>query len=369
MKVAIHIGRMMEVGGAEKAVASLARGLALRGIEIIFVSQFRKDGSACVPIEGVSKIVDIMLRKRSRGLNFIHRIVNFRKIIQQEKPDVIICFMPLAQITAFVSSIFLNIPIVYSERSNGDSHSLVSRLLKRLIFKHRWIRSKIVVQTVGLSEKLKRHFGVEEDVVVISNSILNPKILKQTYEDCTSIVSHGRLIEKKGFDVLILTFSRLVTEFPTLTLKIAGKGEYKNELESLVSSLGLEGKVEFVGHLGNCEEFLASGSIGVYFSRSEGFPNALCEALAVGLPVISSDCDFGPSDLITSGTNGILLPKEMESNLDLIVNEIRNLILDAELRKKLGDNAKDVVGTFSEERNLDIWVDMLQKLVTHKSVR
>jgi GalNAc-alpha-(1->4)-GalNAc-alpha-(1->3)-diNAcBac-PP-undecaprenol alpha-1,4-N-acetyl-D-galactosaminyltransferase len=369
MKVAIHIGRMMEVGGAEKAVASLARGLAVRGIEIIFISQFRKDGSACVPIEGVSKIVDIMLRQRSRGLNFIHRIVNFRKIIQQEKPDVIICFMPLAQITAYVSSIFLNIPIVYSERSNGSSHSLVAKLLKRLIFKSQRIRSKIVVQTVGLAEKLKWHFGVEEDVVVISNSILNPKILKQTYEDCTSIVSHGRLVEKKGFDVLIRAFSRLVTEFPTLSLKIAGTGECKNELESLVSSLGLDGKVEFVGHLRNCDEFLASGSIGVYLSRSEGFPNALCEALAVGLPLLASDCDFGPSDLIASGTNGILLPKEIESNLDLIVNEIRILILDAKLRKKLGDNAKNVVGTFSEERNLDIWVDMLQKLVTHKSVR
>ena len=200
MKVAIHIGRMTGVGGAEKAVASLARGLALRGIEIIFISQFRKDGSACVPIEGVSKIVDIMLRQRSQGLKFIHRIVNFRKIIQQEKPDVIICFMPLAQIIAYVSSIFLAIPIVYSERSNGDSYSLASRLLKRLIFKHRWIRSKIVVQTVGLAEKLKWHFGVEEDVVVISNAISKPIISKQTYEECALITSHGRLVDEKGFD-------------------------------------------------------------------------------------------------------------------------------------------------------------------------
>jgi GalNAc-alpha-(1->4)-GalNAc-alpha-(1->3)-diNAcBac-PP-undecaprenol alpha-1,4-N-acetyl-D-galactosaminyltransferase len=370
MKVLVHIGRMIEVGGAEKAIVHLAQGLASCGIDVVFVSQFRTDGTSCIPLGTEYKVVSLCKGSDTLSFNFLNRFLGFRKVFRDEKPDAVVCFMPLALITA---SLWVNsrlVPLVYCERDSGIGDSALSTTVKKFIFKAKRIQTATVVQTHGLARHLKFNFALERNVFVIPNVIVAPAIQKNEYhEENLNLVSHGRLIERKRFDVLIQAFSRLVTEFPTLSLKIAGKGECKNELESLVSSLGLDGKVEFVGHLRNCNEFLARGSIGVYLSRSEGFPNALCEALAVGLPVLASDCDFGPSDLIASGTNGILLPKEIESNLDLIVKEIRNLILDAELRKNLGDNAKKVIDTFSEDRNLDLWVDMLQKLVTHKSVR
>lgn len=367
MKVLVHIGRMIVQGGAEKAAVCLAQGLTSRGLDVVFASQFLKEESSCIPLGTSYKVLSVCKGSDTVSLKFLNRFLGFRKVFTEEKPDAVVCFMPLAFVTARLLVNPRLVPLVYCERNNGRGDSALSTSVKKYIFKSKRVQTATVVQTHGLARHLKFNFALERNVFVIPNVIIAPAIQKNEYhEENLTLVSHGRLIERKGFDVLIQAFSRLVMEFPTSSLKIAGTGECKNELESLVSSLGLDGKVEFVGHLRNCDEFLASGSIGVYLSRAEGFPNALCEALAVGLPVLASDCDFGPSDLIASGTNGILLPKEIDSNLDLIVKEIRNLILDAELRKNLGDNAKKVVDTFSEERNLDLWVDMLQKLVSHK---
>ena len=370
MKVLVHIGRMIEVGGAEKAIVHLAEGLASRGIEVVFVSQFRTDGTSCIALGTEYKVVPLCKGSNTLSFNFLNRFLGFRKIYLEEKPDAIVCFMPLAFITA---SLWVNsrlIPLLYCERNNGTGDTALSTLVKKFIFKTKRIQTATVVQTHGLARHLKYQFALERNVFVIPNVITEPGIMKKEYqENNLTLVSHGRLINRKGFDVLILVFSRLVKEFPTLKLRIAGTGECKEELEKLVSSLGLEDKVELVGHLKNCNEFLASGSIGVYLSRSEGFPNALCEALAVGLPVLASDCDFGPSDLIENGTNGILLPKDIDAHSDLIENEIRKLLKDVNLREHLGKNATKVVKTFSKERNLDLWVELLQKLESKRPLK
>jgi glycosyltransferase involved in cell wall biosynthesis len=85
--------------------------------------------------------------------------------------------------------------------------------------------------------------------------------------------------------------------------------------------------------------------------------------------VLASDCDFGPSDLIENGTNGILLPKDIDAHSDLIENEIRKLLKDVNLREHLGKNATKVVKTFSKERNLDLWVELLQKLESKRPLK
>ena len=162
----------------------------------------------------------------------------------------------------------------------------------------------------------------------------------------------GRLIKTKQQDKLIEMFAKV--KLPEWKLIIVGYDHLKQQnlerLKELAKELNIENQVVFTGKIKNIDKVYRQSSIFAFTSRSEGFPNTIGEAMAAGLPVIAFDCVAGPSEMITDGYNGYLIPLQ---NYELFQARMSELMASEELRKQLGLNARQSIRKFSKERICD----------------
>jgi glycosyltransferase involved in cell wall biosynthesis len=164
----------------------------------------------------------------------------------------------------------------------------------------------------------------------------------------------GRLDRQKGFDLLLSAWGRIASDAPEWNLIILGDGPERPALEAQASSLP---RVALPGKVHQPAPLLNAAGIFVMSSRFEGFPNALLEAMAVGLPVISTDCPSGPGDIIQSGVNGLLVPVE---SVDGLEKAMKSLIADESLRRRLSSQAPGSLAWLAPERILPLWEACLE---------
>ncbi len=170
------------------------------------------------------------------------------------------------------------------------------------------------------------------------------------------LAAMGRLAPQKGFDLLIDAFAQAAASRPDWSLVILGEGPERQHLEEQIQLRGLEGRVRLLGWvadpnavLGDCDAFVLS-------SRFEGFPNALLEAMALGLPAVAVDCPSGPADIIRNEVDGLLVPL---GDVPALTTALRRLMSDEQLRHQLGREAVQVVERFSSERYYARWEAVL----------
>jgi glycosyltransferase involved in cell wall biosynthesis len=178
----------------------------------------------------------------------------------------------------------------------------------------------------------------------------------------------GRLVKQKGFDFLLQAFARCKDIHPEWSLVILGEGEERNDLESMREALGLEGRVEFRGRVKEPATILRQADLFVMSSRFEGFPLALIEAMACGLPVISTDCPTGPSEIIRNEIDGLLITP---NNVEVLANAMDRLMANQSERNILGARAVGVVERFGVEQVMNMWdhlIDEVSKVQSRKCV-
>ncbi|TDC73737.1 glycosyltransferase family 4 protein [Streptomyces hainanensis] len=190
--------------------------------------------------------------------------------------------------------------------------------------------------------------------------------LKQKPSTCASriAVAAGRLRPQKGFDLLIPAFSRLVDEFPDWQLRIYGTGDRGNQLRKLIDEHHLYNQVFLMGRSDQLDEELAKASMYVLSSRAEGLPMVMIEAMTHALPVVSFDCPTGPSDVITDGKEGLLVPPE---DVDGLAAAMRTLMADEGLRAQMGDAALATVQAYSPEAIRDRWTALFESLASSRT--
>jgi glycosyltransferase involved in cell wall biosynthesis len=169
-------------------------------------------------------------------------------------------------------------------------------------------------------------------------------------------VGVGRLGVEKGFDLLIRAFAGIAGEHPRWRLTILGEGEERGALVAEIERSGLAGRVDLPGREADAAGVLRRSDLFVLSSRYEGFPNALCEAMACGLPVIAFDCHSGPAEIIRDGVDGVLVPA---GNIDALSTAMARLIVDPEGRRRMGARATEVSDRFSVERIGSLWERIL----------
>jgi glycosyltransferase involved in cell wall biosynthesis len=160
-----------------------------------------------------------------------------------------------------------------------------------------------------------------------------------------------------------LAFAQLKERHPNWNLTILGEGPLRQVLESLRDQLGLTSRVFLLGYVRDTYYYLKKADLFVMCSRFEGFPNALCEAMACGIPVISTDCPSGPREIIRSGENGLLVQPEDVNALALAMD---SLMSDEKERKRLGSRAVEVIERFSLEKIMRMWEEVLDASSGHK---
>jgi glycosyltransferase involved in cell wall biosynthesis len=162
----------------------------------------------------------------------------------------------------------------------------------------------------------------------------------------------GRLVDQKGFDVLVRAFASIADEFPDWTVRIYGDGPDRDALSSQIASFGLSTRITLVGRTDAPDAVLAAASMFALPSRYEGFPNVLLEAMSHGCACVATDCDSGPAELIVSAHNGVLTPV---NDAFSFAQGLAALMDDAALRTRFGHNATRVREQFAASRILSAW--------------
>lgn len=213
---------------------------------------------------------------------------------------------------------------------------------------------------VVLSQEDKGYWGNLPNIEVIPNAAL-----LQT-DNTSDVMPHrviavGRLDYQKGFDRLIKAW-RIIMEngkFPDWKLDIFGQGEWKDMLQGMIDNFSLQHSVKLNAPTKNIVQEYTKSSMLVMSSNYEGFPMVMIEAMACGLPVVSFDFKCGPKDIIDNNANGILVHN---GDIKKLADAMMKLMKDETLRKKMSEQAKTVVRTYSEEAVMNKWIHLFNSL-------
>ncbi|MBW8308954.1 MAG: glycosyltransferase family 4 protein [Candidatus Paracaedibacteraceae bacterium] len=345
----------LSAGGAERVLSGLANHWAKRGHTVTILTLAPSDAIPFYPLDKKIKLEQLGLSEISRSLphrllNILKRILTLRKTIKTLSPDVVVSFISSMNITTLLATWGLTIPVVVSERTHPLYHKLppLDNLLRRLLYPK---AAKIVVQTQSAAD----YFLPLDNIAVIPNSVRIPPILAQQQEDVHHIISVGRLIPSKGFDSLIQAFGKIAHDFPKIHLTLYGEGEERRNLEKLVSELNLKDRIDLPGLVQDVQAKLAKADLFIFPSHYEGFPNALCEAMAAGLPIIASNCS-GNIDVIQDGVNGRLFPV---ADIGKLTHLMRELIQDPAQRHRLSIEAQKITEHLAEDKIYQMWDDLI----------
>ena len=309
-------------GGAERVVATIASALAEKDYQVSILTYYKEDNE--YPFSSKINRINISNgnREKFNEMSIIERLMKIRKCIKNVFPDEIICFLPHCYVYIFISTLFTkyNKILSYAVRSNPNKEKKkIEKLQKVLLI----FSKRIIVQNKGQATCFSSIF--ENKVVIIPNPMYDElfKIEKNYSEKAENIVSVGRLTLQKNYTLAINSIHKIKNAFPNIKYYIYGNGSEEYNLRELIKSKNLENNVFLMGYEKDRNIIFGDKDIYLMTSKYEGMPIALAEAMCIGIPSISTDCDFGPRDLIINDDMGILL-KDFE--VDTLVYELTKVI-------------------------------------------
>ena len=360
-KIAFHLNSLQQ-GGAERVVSNLANRFAKEGYEVVIATEWY--GTDEFALDQKVRRVHVGLTKedenRSRISKMLRRIWYLRRFMKKEKPDVVVAFTRGVLYRALAAGIGTGIPVVISVRTDPVGHydKKADKLRIPLLFPH---AAGCVFQTEGAKAFFAPY--LQENSRIILNP-LNPKYVgvPEPAVRTKDVVQSGRLVDFKNQPMLIRAFLKVHEKHPDYTLKIYGpdsKDGTKEILESIIHENHAEDFVKLMGGSNTLEKDLADAALYAFSSDWEGLPNALMEAMALGLPVVSTDCPCGgPNTLIADGVNGLLVPIMDEKAM---TDGILRLIEDRELAERLGREARKISERANEDAVFEQWQTYLQE--------
>ena len=356
MKIVVLISSL-QGGGAERVAATLANQFSRMGNEVT-IWLFHSEEQA-YQLEKTVSVRVLQAKGKNRLIKIVNRALSCRREAALEKPDVLLAFTITNIPYALVAKTGGRIKVLGLERANPRSHKgllwAIARLLSPLC-------DGFIFQTEGAKSCYPYATGKKAAVIKNPLSVVYERRIpaeKSVFKICSA----GRLHSDKDFETLIKAFALYRKEGGRGELDIFGDGIKRGELEEMTKSLGADGAVRFMGFTKNLQEKLCGYDLFVFSSRSEGMPNALLEAMAVGLPCISSDCDFGPREFIHSGENGILVPV---GDVKKMAGAIRWAQENSEMRERMAKEAKKIKAELSAEVISRVWLDYINQTLCKK---
>ena len=286
-------------GGSERFATVLANGLATREHEVHLLTGPTRPGEYCL----FNQVHRTVLYTKS---SLVKNALSLRTYLKKHHIDVCVAVGIYPNFVAALSNFNLETHIVLSERNapKEDFLSRKTRILRKLLY---WRGDAFVFQTPDAKAFYSRN--IQNRGVVIPNPIKDNLSVRLTDSPLHEIVAVGRLMPQKNYPMLLDAFALVVKKHPEYSLRIFGRGKYETELKSKANQLGIADNVIFEGFSLNVHEAIKNSEIYVLSSDFEGLPNALMEAMAMGFPVVCTDCPCGgPRMLIQNNVNGLLVP-------------------------------------------------------------
>lgn len=358
-RIALFINSLQK-GGSERVMVNLAEYFYRNHYEVILVTQYKKDDEYEISpkIRRVYSEPDESQLQGGRIHNFFVRFFTLRDIWASYKPDVILSFLGKNNLMAILTAAFLPSKVVVSVRGEPtmEYQGFMMQLLSKFLF---CFAAGAVLQTkqvMGFFPKC-----VQKKAVVLPNP-LNQQFLDRKPETIREnvIVAAGRLDENKNHAMLIHGFSKIAAEFPNMKLIIYGEGECRTELETLIQEKKLTDRISLPGSVSDIPDKISKASIFVLTSNTEGMPNSVMEAMALGIPVVATDCPCGgPATLIQDSVNGLLVPV---GDAYALSDAFRKILSNQEFARMLGEKAHEIVTTHNPEKINGKWEKYLTNI-------
>jgi glycosyltransferase involved in cell wall biosynthesis len=333
-------------GGAEKVMLSLASGFAEKGLKVDLVVAIL-EGEYLSLVSPQVRLIDL---KSSRLISSLPSLISY---LRQNRPQVLISALEdpntiavIAKRLARVSTSVILTVHNHLSRASKQSKNLKGKLIPFFVRLFYAWADGIVAVSQGVAEDAAKISNLPLDKIQV---IYNPIFTNDLIEKFAQPVNHpwflqdqppvilgvGRLTKQKDFPTLIRAFA-LVQKQYSARLMILGQGEDLSSLQALVAELGLEENVCFPGFVPNPYSYMKQASLCVLSSIFEGFGNVLVEAMLAGTPVVSTDCESGPAEILADGKYGDLVAVgDFESLATAMINNLKNP-LDSQLLQKRG---------------------------------
>jgi GalNAc-alpha-(1->4)-GalNAc-alpha-(1->3)-diNAcBac-PP-undecaprenol alpha-1,4-N-acetyl-D-galactosaminyltransferase len=355
-------------GGAERVMSIVANYWVNYGWDVTLITLVDPTKQSFYKLDPRIKIESLGIAGNSTNwfaamANTWQRVKVLRRAIIASQPDVVIGFMNSVSVYTILACWKLNIPTIVSEHiypGATDANKIWQLIMK-------WAYRYADLVTVLTQNALPFYPAAQGyRTIVMPNPVVAPfveAITERLLSTSPSLIAIGRLHPQKGFDLLIKAFHQIQDKYPDWQLIILGEGPMRLELEELRSQLQLTDRVHLPGLVTNVPDYLRQADLFVMPSRFEGFPMALCEAMAYGLPVLAADCLSGPRDIIDDGVNGVLVKTE---DVDALATKLDELMADPAKRQQLAHHAPQVLDRFGEEQVMGMWSDAIDLVIARK---
>ncbi|MCH8571901.1 glycosyltransferase [Nesterenkonia sp. AY15] len=344
----LFVNASLTDGGSERAMSLVAQTLATRGHDVTMALVREKEST--YPIDPSVLIAQFRYRARGKIGKSLERVRQLRSAIKSRDYDYVVCYMWDLNITTLIASLGLRKRVIVSERAfpGTSTRSRLTRLLEDLSYR---LAFRIVYQT--------RDAQAFCPPKLMSRSVVVPNMVEAREADAYKgerhkrVVSIGRLGAQKNFPLLLRSFARFIETNPEWTLEIYGRGALENELRALADELGIRDSVVFAGYVDDIADRIRTAGMFVLSSDFEGISNAMSEAMALGLPVVCTDCPVGGASLlIDDRVSGLLVPVRDE---DAMTAAMLDVGTDPVLAKTISNGAQASVARFTPERVASIW--------------
>lgn len=355
-------------GGVERMVITIANEMASRGHDVCLLTWDRASAKAFYEISPAIEWYKLDVgdvRHTASLLTRVKRAWVARRIVRSLRPDVVIAFqvgvfkalraycaaMPVCMIVAE-----RNAPTLYDHTSGGEK-------AKQNAFRTFRLARHLVVQCEAY-RTMHPHY-LQEKLLAIPNPVyVTSARATPELPDASGrfrLLAVGRLSYQKNFESLISAFARIASGLPQWDLVILGEGELRAKLEMLVSQRGLSSRVHMPGAVKDISAQYAQANLFCLPSLWEGFPNALAEALAHGLPAVGFAESAGVNVLIEHGVMGMLAPGNGDD--EVLAETLATLMADPQKRQLFGTRASESMQQYAPERIMDQWESLFYKAI------
>lgn len=343
----------LDGGGAERAMLHLASGMAKRGIKTDLILA-KAEGEYLEKVPSEVRLINL----NSRIPVIFWKTLALRRYLQQEQPTYLLSALDILSAATWAKNlagvptkVIMCVQTNLSQQFKNDT-GIMSKIRPLLVKQWYPLADGTIAASQGVAEDVSQISGIPvKNIDVIYNPVVMPELFHKAKEPINHpwfapgeppvILGVGRLVPQKDFPTLIKAFA-IVRKEISAKLMILGEGEKRPELEALVRELGLENDVDMPGFKDNPYTYMAKATLFVLSSAWEGFGNVVAEAMAVGTPVVSTNCPSGPAEILVNGKYGNLVSV---GDVDGLANAILETL-------KTPTNSQ-----FLQERALDFTVD------------
>ncbi len=353
----------LECGGAEKVLKNMSDYWVEHDRSVTVITLFSKELDFYQLDQRVKRI-DLGLTNKNFScfyalLNAIRVLWKLRKAIKISGNSVVISFIYRTNILTLLAACCLGKRVIVTEHTDPRQRNLgnLLRFIRKYLYRKAY---KVIVLTRNVKEEWcdtflpKDKSMVIPNVVVVNTVPVRDDIINELPEKY--IVTMGRLIPEKGYDLLLRAFKKVVAEFPDMKLILVGDGPEKDRLLQISGKLMLKEKVIFMGSIRCPEVILENADCFVLTSLREGFSMVIVEAMYCGTVPVSFDCPSGPAEIISDGVDGILVPV---GDVDKLAEEVISLLNNDDKRQKMSLNAVESAKRFSPGKIMKLWDEII----------